>query len=69
MDNLYYYYYNMDNQNIKNRLLLEFWTIYDTYGITSALEWLEYNKYYDNISINDINNIDNLLNKLNINST
>lgn len=40
-----------NNINNNNKLLL-FWEIYDEHGINKALEWLEINKYNENIDNN-----------------
>lgn len=45
------------DQDTKNTKIIEFWTIYQNYGTNSALEWLEYNKYYEYIHNNDMDNL------------
>lgn len=46
--------------------LYEFWRLYDFYGINVALEWLETNKYHNDITELEINNLNNFLNNIKI---
>ena len=56
------------NANIDmNDKLLQFWTLYDNYGITQALNWLEHNKYSDIIDKSTIDDLSSLMNNVNIN--
>lgn len=55
---------NTDIQH--NKKLYYFWKIYDYYGITTAIEWLEKNKYYDDITDIEIDNINKIIDNIRI---
>ena len=46
--------------------LLEFWRIYDSHGITIALEWLEINKYRNDINYLETNELNTIFKNINI---
>jgi hypothetical protein len=58
---------NMNANIDMNDKLLQFWTLYDNYGITQALNWLEHNKYSDIIDKSTIDDLSSLMNNVNIN--
>jgi hypothetical protein len=55
-----------NNEIHNNQKLYFFWKIYDLYGLNKALEWLEINKYNNDLQIDEVNHLNILLNNVKI---